>query len=501
MDLEKLSANLRPRQQVEAMDLGVSMVRALFAPVVLPWLLVVVPVSAVLFWLLPGIWGLALVWWLLPFFDRLPLFVLSRGLFGDVPSVARTVREVPRLWFRFWLLPLTIGRLSPFRCFHLPVSELEQQRGKRYADRCRVLRIDQDRGVLALYAMCGVIVLALWGGALLGLIRLYTMFYHPSESPWFSFLASEDPYLPPWVFGLGVACILIVEPFHVASGFALYLNRRLHLEGWDIELTFRRLAKRIESLHAGMRTAGLLLCACLLGATLPGQDPGATTASPPAERAEQPSQQQPGDQEPQRAIKKVFAHPDFGSERTVSRWKRIGSGPKISGGPNISGLGFLGEALRLLMWAVFIGAVAWLIWLVVKSVDKMARADRAVTTERGPPPAEVMGLDVRPESLPDDPATEAWKLWQAGDAAGCLSLLYRAALADLIHEHELSIGRSATEADCLELIRAANLAGLFRYFQGLTVAWQTCAYAQRLPAEATAQRLCQDWPRHFRRAA
>jgi hypothetical protein len=34
--------------------------------------------------------------------------------------------------------------------------------------------------------------------------------------------------------------IAFVEPFYVASGFALYLNRRAELEAWDIEQEFRR---------------------------------------------------------------------------------------------------------------------------------------------------------------------------------------------------------------------------------------------------------------------
>ena len=37
----------------------------------------------------------------------------------------------------------------------------------------------------------------------------------------------------------------IVEPFHVAAGFSLYLNRRTELEAWDLELAFRRLRERL----------------------------------------------------------------------------------------------------------------------------------------------------------------------------------------------------------------------------------------------------------------
>jgi hypothetical protein len=34
--------------------------------------------------------------------------------------------------------------------------------------------------------------------------------------------------------------VLFLEPFYVAAGFALYLNRRAELEAWDIEQDLRR---------------------------------------------------------------------------------------------------------------------------------------------------------------------------------------------------------------------------------------------------------------------
>ena len=34
--------------------------------------------------------------------------------------------------------------------------------------------------------------------------------------------------------------ILLLEPFYVAAGFAMYLNRRTELEAWDVEQELRR---------------------------------------------------------------------------------------------------------------------------------------------------------------------------------------------------------------------------------------------------------------------
>ena len=108
------------------------------------------------------------------------------------------------------------------------------------------------------------------------------------------------------------------------------------------------------------------------------------------------------------------------------------------------------------------------------------------------------GLDVRPESLPTDLATAAWKLFRKGDAAGCLSLLYRGALAILIRDHELEIAESSTEGDCLALVQAAGpAAAAAAYFAGLTAAWTGCAYGHRAPAEAGARQLCEGWEQVF----
>jgi hypothetical protein len=37
-----------------------------------------------------------------------------------------------------------------------------------------------------------------------------------------------------------VLVVALVEPFYVAAGFAMYLNRRVELEAWDIEQELRR---------------------------------------------------------------------------------------------------------------------------------------------------------------------------------------------------------------------------------------------------------------------
>ena len=52
---------------------------------------------------------------------------------------------------------------------------------------------------------------------------------------------------PAWTFAtIYFTVITIVEPCYVAAGFALYLNRRTALEGWDLEVALRRIGERMQ---------------------------------------------------------------------------------------------------------------------------------------------------------------------------------------------------------------------------------------------------------------
>src|SRR6185295_18661046 len=101
------------------------------------------------------------------------------------------------------------------------------------------------------------------------------------------------------------AAVALIEPLYVAGGFALYLNRRTALEGWDLEVQLRRIAQADipQPLSA---VAGLLLLAVALGvlAAVPGptlaQDPGVRASSSPPERSRAAQE-----------IKQILERPEF----------------------------------------------------------------------------------------------------------------------------------------------------------------------------------------------
>jgi hypothetical protein len=505
MDLERVAAVIRPRSPWEAIDLGFGMVRAWWRPVGAAWLATVAPVWCLLFLLLSGkpVLALFLLWWLRPLFDRVPLFVVSRCLFGAPPPRGAVVAELRRLWGSDLWAGLTAQRFDLSRSFHLPVGQLEGLAGAQRKRRIELLnRAGRSQAVWLTFG-CFLLELA----ACLALLEvLGIMAPQPESGLSAAFQAAAEGDAPYWL-GLVIGAVsflafTVLEPFYVAAGFSLYLSRRTRLEGWDVEIAFRRLTGRLTGRQAVGRRAGTSAAALLLVLL-------SLFAAPRPVRA---------DPEPAEAIHQILAGPDFHTREKVTTWKRREPAQKRQGetgtaerqeqpaarsqsgsrdfplpslpAGSVGLAGFLVAAAVLAVLAA-LSQGAWRDW---------RRRVRLLDQEDGktPLPQAVFGLDIRPESLPGDVPAAAWAAWESGDPAAALALLYRGALACLVHRDGLEIAPSWTEGDCLVAVKSRGARESADYLARLTAAWQSTAYAHRPPSREEAQALCAGWGRCFR---
>jgi hypothetical protein len=156
----------------------------------------------------------------------------------------------------------------------------------------------------------------------------------------------------------------------------------------------------------------------------------------------------------------------------------------------------LSTGLRVGMWLLGAGL---LVWVLLRLREWLGRAGGA----RGLaplPPTHVGTLDIRPQSLPDDIGGAARSLWQAGEARGALSLLYRGALSRLVHGHGVAIRAASTERECLALARPRLAPAALSFVAQLVAAWQTVAYAGRRPAADEVEALCRGFDLHLPRS-
>ncbi len=478
MRLEDVSAVIRPRGQWEAVDLGFAMTRKLFPRLLAAWSLTVVPLWILLLglsWVMPLGWVLTVIWWLKPIYDRVPLFIMSRSLFGATPTLREVLRAWPGMIFRrslgvlFYRVPwlLVLPHFAWSRAVTATAIDLEQQRGKALNDRQQVLLRLAGGRVGGLVALCGlyetILVFALLTlgvtatGDPTGATGLMDAFVDMAFGK-----GEMEPWLK-WTLVLGyLVSMTLVELFYVGGGFGIYLNCRTHLEGWDVEISFRRLAKRLQK-----AVTVLAFFACTAGASAIEIE---KTAS--KEKA---------------AIQEILKQPAFEIHKVKERKMTSDNDWDFSGGEWLASVG------QILYYAILVGVVVWLAWLLYVNRHMFQRTG-ARTLQKPSAPLTIMGLDVTPESLPADILAAAMARWAAGDARGALSLLYRGSLSWLVNHAHLPVQEGDTENDCVRHTRKLVEPVRRDYFADLTGQWMLVAYAERDPAPTDMERLLQSWP-------
>ena len=240
MRVDAFAIRLRPRGNFEAADLGVRLCQGAARSVYSSYLSVWLPVTAIAlacYEIKPWLPALVLLWsksWL----DRTILFALSRAAFGQATRPGDVWREQRHVWWSQLFRTLTLRRLSPWRSFTQPVYQLEGLRGKELRARVRQIRHGRTRAGLAITSAFGCAETSL----VLALISLIGWFAPQGYDRGLLWALGGDggAMLDALVTIAYAMTIGFLEPFYVAAGFALYLNRRAELEAWDIEQEFRR---------------------------------------------------------------------------------------------------------------------------------------------------------------------------------------------------------------------------------------------------------------------
>jgi hypothetical protein len=239
MQLDALAVRMRPRAPLEAADLGVRLcqrsarsVYACYGVAYIPVVALALAAFEIAAWL-PTV----LLFCAKPWLDRTILFVLSRAAFGQPTTVRQLWQARRQVWGNQLLLTWTWRRLSPWRSFTQPVYQLE---GLSFGKiRARVKQVRRRKAGTA-FMMTSAFAAAETCLSIT-MLSLLVWFAPAETAP--SLMELLDPTGTFFEAATAVAYALVIgflEPFYVAAGFAMYLNRRAELEGWDVEQELRR---------------------------------------------------------------------------------------------------------------------------------------------------------------------------------------------------------------------------------------------------------------------
>jgi len=277
--------------------------------------------------------------------------------------------------------------------------------------------------------------------------------------------------------------VSILSPFYAGAGFALYINSRTISEGWDIELAFKRMSQRLADKRK-LKSHTLFSFIAILGITF------VCIGNADAQVSQQQDMVQTDTLD---EIETIMA-----SEELELKVIEIEDKELQDFNSNLD-LTFLGHVFQFLTYLFIIAVAAlliWLIYLIVKNLGYTKKSKTVVVTSEATPAKTVLGMNITPESLPDDIVQAARDAWNSGNKKLALSILYRGSLEWMVNTAKLPIIESDTEQDCVIHCKKVDDVSLCQYFDNLTVLWVGLAYGKEEPKDGEINWLTGDYPFH-----
>ena len=485
---------LRRRSVWEAADSGVLLWRTNFFYFI-PFFAIPAWVLACSFRLLPyNLYYLSyiLLWWLKPFFDRLVLHVISLRFFNSGASMRlRDLRRgLPGTIFRGLWGDLLWRRFSPGRGSRMPIRVLERIGRKQFKLRKKSL----IHGGLNFCYLISIGCLVLEAFLLLGeilFIILMAQFFQPSA---IVYMRDNMEMMEVFIFAAFCLNFILVESLYVCMGFGLYINSRVEVEGWDLQLLFQKFAgeeaQGTETINFPKHSTPeiktvLALCLLFIRLLLPAPLSADTDESVSVESVAIeyfPEKFPIASEESLESLKEILTSPDFGSEREGWRIKyKYGQEPRVTPDIELSPWleklkHFFGLMLRFIL-ALAVGAsLGFSIYWFGKFRKEGRFRNLGENKGRNMYQNPLLSRE-KPESLYAR-AEELFKEGLLREAwAACLS----GCLGAFTGYHSLSFPASATEYGCLALV-GESLPDEKEKFACLVHNWILLAYGGRPPA-------------------
>jgi hypothetical protein len=440
---------LRRRNSWEAADAGLLLWRANF--------FYFLPFFALPFWLcafglrmLPEHlqpWSWFILWYLKPLFDRPVLHIISVRFFEPGAGTGRLLRGLGSAVLRGLPGDLLWRRFNPRRSAVMPLRILEKLRGREVKQR----KLYLEKGGLFFGAF-----LTIWGFVLetvflAGEVLFVLIMIELIQADYLSSL--DDFFIKSEIFFFAAWCVnyMLVESIYVCMGFGLYINSRVELEGWDIEILFRKFAAARKK-KAILPGAPVLLLLALLLLPLRAQAEEGRPGSPPGVSAEV----LPADLDaavPLETLDRILKSRDFGGsgEGWGLRLKNRETDRELPDpdlAPWVKTLKqIFAFALRFILVLGICGFGIFLIRYLYKN-----RWKRTV-----PPGGWKMGGHVTlPGESPESLLEKAQALYAEGKIRRAWGFFLAALMKSWSQNRSLSFPPAATEYDCLALVRAAG---------------------------------------------
>ncbi|MCL2293590.1 MAG: hypothetical protein FWC36_01810 [Spirochaetes bacterium] len=473
------SLKLRQRSSWEAADSGVLLWRN---NLVFFLILMVLPfiVTAIFLRLLPlpVWWSYIIIWWLKPLFARPVLHVISVRFFKPQAAFSEISKGLGKSLFTALAGDLLWRRFSLWRSARMPIRTLEQLSGKAAEARIATLETGGLNFCSALTTVTtAVFFTVLAGKFLFAAIILELSQTMPLSSVWQYTEAIE-------LFAYIMVCLIliIIEPLYVCMGFGIYINSRIEVEGWDIQLLLQNFVKQktqksmffrsklrdaaVPSASRIMLSSVMVIGLFLLFASL----------NPKSVQAEQLRPENV----PIEVLEQVLSSPDFGGKQ--DGWGIRLKNPRDPKEPpdiNFAWLekirDFFGFFLLLILVLVIVSAIVYLIFRLYKLKMNNVRGK-----EKNWKSSLATSIGQAANQAPETLLEEARFLHNQGMIRDAWAKCFIAAVIIYSSQDNLEFPVDATEYECLFIVKKAKARNA-EGFAYLVLSWTSLAYGGNIP--------------------
>ncbi len=493
MKIENIRIALVERNPWQAIDMGFNIARQFYLPLLKSYLLgfgiICLPLIAVLYYY--PFWAALLIWYLKPLFEVGPQLILSRLIFSEEFSNRQIAHITFNAMKKYFWLALFHLRLSIRRSFIMPVYLLEQLPSEPRKKRLKMLSLGQSQGPVSLTVLLSHAEMLFY---LVILFIVYQFIPEYERANPFILLQQEKTDLAIEWFSITswLIAMIAVAPFYVCGGFALYLNKRIELEGWDIELSFKKIKNRLKN---SITVAGSLLL-FLFFISAPHQllavesDSHTKTIPPQSEnlKKEKKEQKIPEiNRKTKEEIQYILHHKPLEFIPEQSQWKISSSDSKSS-----ANLSWLAATFEIFLWGAVILLILWLLSKIPNLKHTLTPIEKREKIIRK---ANVFGMKLTSNELNMDLLTALNTALLDSHFRKVLALLLSSALGELAQMGNKKIPRGATEADCLMIAKKFSPeTQWFSWFEQLIQYWSALAWGHKPVTKAQLETLITQAP-------
>jgi len=439
------------------------------------------PFFAIPFWtcafafrLIPGIgyWSWLIIWFLKPLFERPVLHIISVRFFEKDASFKRLTQGLWKAIFRALPGDLLWRRFSPLRSAMMPMRVLEQKsKSRRNLSQRKKLLKKGGVGYCFLLTIWGIAVeIALFFGVLL---FIYIMMDLVTESAYTftDYLENSEIYF------YAVYCFnyMLIEPIYVCMGFSLYINSRIEVEGWDLEIIFRNFAEKLKEKSKSGALALVLLIFLFLPLKIFADNGGPLTAS---------------DNVPLEQLQLILDSPELGGERDAWGIRLKKPIEEIDFQPIDSQyVALFWKILAFTLRLILVAAIAAVIVFVFIYIRKFNMGRR-----RKEDRPNIISLQKVHDENPKQLLEKALSYHAAGNTRLAWAYCTAAAILSWPLYRGLAFPPNATESDCANMVslkadgNSICTAEEAKTFNTLINNWVYLAYAQILPPQESFEK-------------